>query len=150
MAAIGLSVKRDFEGAGRIYCSDIEIKPNSLARSAGVDRRVVLEVVRKILEDEALMSFFEGLEPTTAPGKSASVMGFSVIELIPESADKSGIISEFLAIISRRGINIRQVIADDPDLVDEPKATIVTETQIPNDLLRELKEVKGVKALVLL
>lgn len=150
MISLGLSVRRDFEGTGRIFCGDIEIKPNSLARSSGVDRRVVLEVVRKIMDDEVLSSFFEGLMPTASFGSSATIMGFSVIELVPESAQKPGIISDFLSVISKKGINIRQVIADDPDLVDEPRATIVTETPIPNELIGELKKVKGVKALVLL
>lgn len=150
MISIGLSVKRDFEGTGRIYCGDIEIKPNSLARSSGVDRRVVLEVVRKIMEDDTLAAFFVGLLPTASFGSSATIMGFSVIELVPESAQKPGIISDFLSIISKKGINIRQVIADDPDLVEEPRATIVTETPIPADLIGDLRKVKGVKALVLL
>lgn len=150
MLSLGLSVKKDFEGEGRIYCGNIEIKPNSLARSTEVDRRVVLEVVHKIMDDEILSSFFSGLVPTVSFGSSATVMGFSVIEIIPESADKPGIISDFLSVISSKGINIRQVIADDPDLVEEPRATIVTETPIPSDLLGDLKKVKGVKALVLL
>ncbi len=150
MISIGLSVRQDFEGTGKIYCGDIEIKPNSLARSTGVDRRVVLEVIKKIMEDETLSKFFHGLSPTASFGASATIMGFSVIELVPESAQTPGIISDFLSIISSRGINIRQVIADDPDLMEEPRATIVTETPIPNDLLGELKKVRGVKALVLL
>ncbi len=150
MISLGLSVKKDFEGTGRIYCGDIEIKPNSLSRSAGVDRRVVLEVIKKIMEDDMLSKVFEGLRPTASFGSSATIMGFSVIEILPESAQKPGIVSGVLSIISANGINVRQVIADDPDLTEEPRATIVTETPIPNELLGDLKKVAGVKALVLL
>lgn len=150
MISLGLSVKKDYEGTGRIYCGDIEIKPNSLSRSVGVDRRVVLEVVRKIMQDEVLAQFFEGLSPTASFGSSATIMGFSVIEIVPESAQTPGIVAGVLSIIAEHGINVRQVIADDPDLTEEPKATIVTETPIPHELINDLKGVPGVRALVLL
>lgn len=150
MISLGLSVRRDFEGEGKIYCGDIEIKPNSLSRSVGVDRRVVLEVTRKILEDEMLAGFFEGLSPTASIGASAAMMGFSVIEILPESAQKPGIVAGVLSIIAEKGISVRQVISDDPDLTEDPKTIIVTETQIPSELLNELRSVPGVKALVLL
>jgi len=150
LLSLGLSIKTDFEGVGRIYCGNIEIKPNMVARAAEVDRRVVLETIRRILKDERLSKFFDGLRSTAAFGSSATVMGFGVIEIIPESATRPGIISDVLKLISDRGINIRQVIADDPDLVDNPTAIIVTERPVPGEILPALREVKGVKAVSLL
>lgn len=150
LLSLGLSVKTDFEGVGRIYCGNIEIKPNMVARAAEVDRRVVLETIKRILKDERLSKFFGGLRTTAAFGSSATFMGYGVVEIVPESATRPGIISDVLKIISDRGINIRQVIADDPDLVDSPTAVIVTESAIPPEIIPSLKAVSGVKAVSLL
>ncbi len=77
-------------------------------------------------------------------------MGYGVIEISPESADKPGIVAGVSDIISKSGISIRQVIVDDPELVDDPKAVIVTDKKIPSELFADLKNVEGVRAITLL
>ena len=47
------------------------------------------------------------------------------------------------------GISIRQTVADDPDLVPEPKAFVVTENPIPSYLLPRIKAIKGIKGVVI-
>ncbi len=147
---IGLSVKNDFEGVPRIFCLDIEIKANSVAASVGVDRRVVLETVKKIASDPELFKFFAGLKPTANLGTSDSTLGFGRIEVIPEDANKPGIISGILNIISEHGLNVRQVIVEDPEITDNPKALIVTDKPIPSEIIPAMRKVAGVSALVIL
>jgi len=77
-------------------------------------------------------------------------MGLGVIQIVPESASKPGIISAIASIIARENISIRQVIVDDPELVSEPKALIVTDSKIPPNLLPEMRNVPGVMAVVIL
>lgn len=47
--------------------------------------------------------------------------------------------------IAERGINIVQVVAEDPKLNPDGKLTIVTEKPIPDDLVNEISKLKGVK-----
>ena len=150
MISLGLSVRKDNEGEGHIFCESIEIKPNSLATALGVDRRVVVEVLAKILADSKLYSFFTDLRPVAHLGAVSSKMGMGVIQIVPELASQPGIIAGVSNIISRANISIRQVIVDDPELVEDPRATIVTDSPIPSDLLPDLKKVRGVGAVVIL
>ncbi|MCL5783123.1 MAG: regulator [Candidatus Thermoplasmatota archaeon] len=148
--SIGLSVKKDNEGNPRIYCSDIEVKASSVAIALEVDRRAVLDVLGKIISDPELSRFFADLGPVPDFGKVSSRLGLGVLQIVATSAAQPGIISGVSQIISRENISIRQVIVDDPELVDNPKATIVTESPIPGRLLEEMKSVPGVEAVVIL
>jgi predicted regulator of amino acid metabolism with ACT domain len=146
----GLSVVRDYENVPRIYCSDVEIKPNSLANAMGIDRRVVLEALRKISDDVDLYSFFSSLKPMANLGGADYLANFGRIQVIPEEANRPGIIAGILSVIASHGINVRQVIVDDPEMVKDPKALVITEKTIPAELLPELRKVAGVRAIVIL
>jgi len=150
MISIGLNVEMDMERKLRIYCDGIEIKPNSIAEAINVDRRVVVETLRKITEDPGLLEFFQNLRPVCNLGMASSKVGMGVIEILPDSANQSGIIAGVADIIAREKISIRQVIGDDPDLVEDPKAIIVTDVPVPSNMLSKIKAVPGVKAVVIL
>mgnify|MGYP000061755372 CR=1 FL=1 len=47
--------------------------------------------------------------------------------------------------IADRGINIIQVVAEDPELYPEATLTIITERPIPGELINELSKLEGVK-----
>lgn len=149
LISLGLRVVKEDEEA-RIYCEDIEIKPNSIARAIGVDRRVVVGVIDKITGDSTLASFFRDLVPVANLGRASSRMGFGVIQIVPESAGKPAIIAGVSQIIAREGISIRQVIVDDPELTEDPKGIIVTDSPVPASLLPEIRKVPGVQAVVIL
>lgn len=149
MVSIGLRVAQD-DGETKIFCDDIEIKPNSLAKAMGVDRRVVVEVIDKIVRDSTLMSFFRLLSPVANLGRASSKMGLGVIQIVSGSAEKPGIISGVSQIIAGEGISIRQVIVDDPEIYDDPRAIIVTDSPVPPSLLPEIRKVPGVEAVVIL
>lgn len=150
MISIGLSVNVDEENKGHIFCEDIEIKPNSLANAVNVDRRVVVDVLARIVKDPDLITFFSDLRPVANLGKASSKLGMGVIQIVASSAYKPGIIAGVANIISKEGISIRQVIVDDPEMVDEPRAIIVTDTPIPAILLPDMKKVPGVDAVVIM
>jgi predicted regulator of amino acid metabolism with ACT domain len=59
-----------------------------------------------------------------------------------------GILAGAAQAIARRGISIRQAVADDPDLHPEPKLTIITEKPIPGDIIPELLRIEGVNKVV--
>lgn len=134
----------------KIYCDDIEIKPNSLAKALKVDRRVVVEVMDKIVKDTTLAPFFRELFPVANLGRASSRMGFGVIQIVPDSATKPAIISGVSQIIAKEGISIRQVIMDDPEINEDPRGIIVTDSPVPPSLLPEIRKVPGVEAVVIL
>ena len=150
MISIGLNVEMDIDRKLRIYCDGIEIKPNSIAEAISVDRMVVVETLRKISEDSTLLEFFQNLRPVCNLGMASSKVGMGVIEILPDSASRSGIIAGVADIIAKEKISIRQVIGDDPDLVEDPKAIIVTDVPVPPGMLARIKSVPGVKAVVIL
>jgi len=140
----GLSV-RD----GSIRSGDIEIPASSVARACGVDRRVVSATIAYIEKDEFISRVFRDLEPRLFLAKAGPTMGYGVLEVVVEDPSAPGIVHTVASEISRAGISIRQVVADDPRFWDPPVLTIITEQPLPGDLLRRIKEMKGVDQLVI-
>ena len=149
MTKIGISVKILYDEP-KLFCDEIEIKPNSIARAYHVDRRVIVNLIQKIISDKKLYEFFSNLSPVSNFENSGSKIGFGVIEIIPVDASKPGIISGVMNILATNNISIRQVITDDPDLIDNPRAIIVTTEAVTGAILNEIKKVNGVKAVLLL
>ena len=149
MLKIGISVKILYDEP-KLFCESIEIKPNSIARAFHVDRRVIVNMIQKIINDPELFDFFSNLEPMSNFENSGSKIGFGVIEIIPTDASMPGIIAGVMNVLAESGISVRQFIADDPDLVDNPRAIIVTTNTITGDVLNSIKKATGVKAVMLL
>ncbi|OGS50511.1 MAG: hypothetical protein A3K65_07085 [Euryarchaeota archaeon RBG_16_68_12] len=134
---------------GRVYAGEIEVSDTAMARAARVDRRVVTATTRTIMRNPELLRFFERLTPVCHLREVAPLMGWGAIEIIPTSASRPGILAGVAGVIAEAGISIRQVIVDDPELLDDPHAFIVTEQPIPERLLPKIKSVEGVKSVVL-
>lgn len=132
-------------GENRIFCGDIEIKDVALAKATGVDRRIVKATIKTIKEDKELKKLFENIWPAGAFLKNvARYLGHGVVEIEAE-ADRPGILSSAATLIASKNINIKQVHADDPNLIKNPKLTIITEKEIPGNLINEFLKIKGVK-----
>ncbi|WMT50958.1 MAG: regulator [Ferroplasma sp.] len=149
MTKVGISVKIVYDEP-KLFCDAIEIKPNSIARAYNVDRRVIVNLIQKVISDKRLYDFFSNLSPVSNFENSGSKIGFGVIEIIPVDAGKPGIIAGVMKLLADNGISVRQVITDDPDLIDNPRAIIVTTETISGSVLNEIKKVNGVKAVLLL
>jgi hypothetical protein len=77
------------------------------------------------------------------------MMGWGAIEIVPNDARAPGILAGVSSIIARASISIRQVIIDDPEVVDEPRGFIITDAPVPSELLPAMKAVDGVQGVVL-
>lgn len=140
----GLRIEKD-----HVFCGDVRIADSSLARAAGVDRRVVKSTLDTIKGDPTLLKFFSQLQPTNHLKNAASAMGWNAIEIVPTDAHEPGIISSVAEILSKSHISIRQAIVDDPMTSEEPKLFIVTESQVPADLIPLIRQAKGVKGVTI-
>ncbi len=132
----------------RIFAGAVEVSDTAMARAAGVDRRVVTATTRTIMRNPELLRFFERLAPVCHLREVAPLMGWGAIEIIPTSASKPGILAGVATAIAEAGVSVRQVIVDDPEIVDDPHAFIITEQPVPERLLPRIKGVDGVKSVV--
>ena len=121
-----------------------------MARAYHVDRRVIVNLIQKIISDRKLYEFFSNISAVSNFENAGSKIGFGVIEIIPVDAAKPGIIAGVMKLLADSGISVRQLITDDPDLIDNPRAIIVTTESITGDILNNIKKVNGVKAVLLL
>ncbi|WP_010477866.1 ACT domain-containing protein [Thermococcus zilligii] len=136
----GLRVSDDM----KIKAGEIEVPYTKIAKALNVDRRVVKETVGMILAVPELKEIYANLEPTVHMKHVGRHVGYGVIEIEPEPRTV-GILAKISQKIADRGINIVQVVAEDPELYPEATLTIITERPIPGDLINELSKLEGVK-----
>jgi len=134
---------------GHVYAGAVEIADTALARAVGVDRRVVAATVRTIMGVPELLRFFSQIQPVCNLADVAPSMGWGAIEIVPTSASRPGILAGVSTLIAEAGISVRQVIVDDPEIVDDPRGLIITESPVPERILPRIKAVDGVKSVVL-
>jgi len=144
MMEVGISVRN-----GSPYCGDIKITLSAMAEACGTDRRIVTSTMNTIESSKFLTGIFSNVLPVCSYKKVAPFMKWGVLEIVPEDVNRPGIISSVTGVLAKEGINIRQVIADDPDIASQPKTFIVTESQIPGKLLGKIKDLPGVGAVVI-
>lgn len=128
---------------GEVYCGEVKIADSALARAAGVDRRIVAATVETIADHPDLFRVFSRFRPTMHLKEVAPSMGWGVLEIIAD-AETPGILAGVSTAIAREGISIRQAMVDDPDFVDVPKLFVVTEKQIPPQIIPDIQRVHGV------
>jgi len=147
---VELLLERGFQVSpeGKVASGGIEIPHTQIANEVGVDRRVVDMTVKRILNVPELQKIFENMRSIAFLADVAPLLGLSVIIIYPEDAKEKGILGEVASVIAKQDISIRQAVSDDPYIVDDPKLTIITDKNIPGELIEEigrLKRVKGVQ-----
>jgi len=138
-ALLRLGIRVDSKG--KLYCDQIELAPAKVGRALEVDRRVVIDTAREIANDERLFQVFEGMMPIANVSRAAKLLGHDVIE-INADPNSIGIVKKVSSVLTKNGVKIRQIIADDPDLYPEPKLSIVVEGKLPQKALSSLRELK--------
>ncbi len=133
----------------RVVSGEIEIPHTQIAKEVGVDRRVVRETVEMILQNEDLRRIFENLKQVCLLADAARYLGMDTIIVIPEDARKPGIVAEITSKIAKYGLSIRQLFAEDPESVEEPKLIIVVDGKVPPELIDELRSMTDVKRVIL-
>jgi predicted regulator of amino acid metabolism with ACT domain len=140
----GLSVEED-----GVYCAEIGIPDTGLARACDVDRRIISATVETIHEHDELRNVYRNLEPTVHLADVAPELDWGVLEIVPTDAHEPGILAEVATIIADREVSIRQAVVDDPDLVEEPTLYVVTEEEVPMDVIPEIRDAEGVRSVTI-
>lgn len=140
MIELGLSLKDD----GKIYCGNLKISDNALANAADVDRRVIKATTEVIENDPDLSNIFKNIIPAGTLLKNiAKNLNLGVIE-IEVTSENEGILAAVTELISEKKVNIRQAYADDIETKEFPLLTIITESPVPSDIIKEFLSIKGV------
>lgn len=134
---------------GEVYCGAIKMSQSAIARAAGVDRRVVNATVETIQDVSELYEFFSKIESTCHLKNVAPVMGWGVIEIIPLDPTVPGILAGVAKILANEKISVRQAIVDDPHLTDEPRLFMITEKSVPMNVIPEIKNIEGVRSIII-
>jgi len=142
LLAYGLKIK-----GNKIYCGPIEISDSKFARAIDIDRKVVISTINAIKKDSMLNGLFSHLLPTCDLKEAAPIVGWGVLEVIPDDPSNSGIIAGVSTLLAKEKISIRQAIGNDYELSKEPRLYIITEEPVPTSLLVKIKEVKGVRGI---
>ncbi len=129
----------------RIYLNQTEIPAARVARAAGVDRRTVSETARMINKDPGLRLIFENIQSAGLSLRGvAKPLGLGMVEITAHDPKAVGILAGASKLLADAGITIRQALVDDPELVPEPKLTIITGRTVPGSLIQEMLKITGV------
>jgi len=144
---VRLLLERGFQVTpdGKVTSGGIKLPHTQIAKEAGVDRRAVDGVASMITQDPLLRIVFTNIRPISSLREVAADLKLGVIIITPVDAARTGILASVAASVAERGISIVQAIADDPRLAEHPTLTIITDRQIPDDLVGELLKCEGVR-----
>ncbi|NHN60925.1 MULTISPECIES: ACT domain-containing protein [Halorussus] len=150
-AVIRLLLERGFSvnDDGRVVSGSIEIPNTQIASEIGVDRRVVDSTTDAILADEQLRRIFQNISSIPSLMDLAPVLDLTVLTVDVTDADQPGIVAEVTTLLAENDISIRQTVSEDPEFTDEPRLYLVTDDDIPGDVLNELKNRDFVRKLEL-
>jgi hypothetical protein len=146
-AVIRLLLERGFSvnDDGRVVSGGIEIPNTGIAREIGVDRRVVDSTTDAILDDPELRRIFQNISSIPSLMDLAPVLDLTVLTVEVDDADAPGIVATVTSHIAERDISIRQTISEDPEFTDDPKLYLITDSELPGDLLTELSNLDFVR-----
>jgi len=134
---------------GKIFCENIELPAVRIAQALSIDRRAVYATVKTVSKHPELKKVFENLHSTVNLKDVAPKMNWSLVEFIVKDASKPGILSDVSTIIAANDISIRQAISEDPELSEEPRLYVICEGRLPVSVIENLKNIDGVKSVVL-
>jgi len=147
-AVVRLLLERGFSvnEAGRVVSGAIEIPNTQIAEEAGVDRRVVDSTTDAILADSELERVFQNISQIPSLMDLAPLLDLTVLTISVRSAGESGIIAAVTGVLADHDITIRQAVSEDPDFTDEPRLHIITEGQVPGEVITELTDLDFVQS----
>ena len=146
MIECGMRVSPDL----KIYVGDVEVDYAAIGRAVDVDRRVVKQTVEQIKKSDFLYSIFSKISPLgSSLVNVVSALGYKavIVEADPRSA---GVMSGVTAVLAKHGLVVRQALADDPDMVQDAKLTIVVEGELTGEVMEDRNKLGNVQSIKIL
>ncbi|WP_254766215.1 amino acid-binding protein [Salinilacihabitans rarus] len=150
-AVIRLLLERGFSvnDDGRVVSGGIEIPNTGIAREIDVDRRVVDSTTDVILDDPELRRIFQNISQVPSLMDLAPVLDLTVLAIEVDDADRKGIVAAVTGLLADHDVSIRQTISEDPEFTDEPRLYLVTDQDLPGELITELRDLEFVRKIEL-
>jgi len=150
-AVIRLLLERGFSvnEEGRVVSGGIEIPNTGIAREADVDRRVVNATTDAILADDELRRIFRNISAIPSLMDLAPVLDLTAVTVHVRAADEAGIAATVTDAVAAHDIAIRQVLTEDPEFTDDPVLYLITEEDLPGDLINEIRAMEFVRTIEL-
>ncbi|NUB90227.1 amino acid-binding protein [Haloterrigena sp. SYSU A558-1] len=150
-AVIRLLLERGFSvnDDGRVVSGGIEIPNTGIAREIGVDRRVVDSTTDVILDDPELRRIFQNISQVPSLMDLAPVLDLTVLTVTPDDADQKGIVAGITGLLAEHDISIRQTISEDPEFTDEPQLYLITDQELPGNVITEIRDLEFVRKIEL-
>ncbi|MCU4752665.1 amino acid-binding protein [Halobacteria archaeon AArc-curdl1] len=148
-AVIRLLLERGFSvnDDGRVVSGGIEIPNTGIAREIDVDRRVVDSTTDVILEDPELRRIFQNISQVPSLMDLAPVLDLTVLSVEVADAEQKGIVAAVTGVLADNDVSIRQTISEDPEFTDEPRLHLVTDQELPGDVITDLRALPFVRTL---
>lgn len=128
---------------GNIVSGRIEVPHTQIAKEVGVDRRAVDSTIQTIRSTPQLKRIYQNLRQVCSLEEVAREFNMGVIVFIPENASQSGIIAQVTQMVSQKGLNIRQALAEDPETNGYAKLILILEGDIVPELIEEIRKLPG-------
>jgi hypothetical protein len=150
-AVVRLLLERGFSvnDEGRVVSGGIEIPNTGIAREIGVDRRVVDATTDAILDDPELRRIFQNISAIPSLRDLAPVLDLTVLTVYVEDAEASGIVAAVTGALADAGVSIRQTVSEDPEFTDEPRLSVITDADLPGELINEIRALPFVRKIEL-
>ncbi|MBZ6495692.1 MULTISPECIES: amino acid-binding protein [Natrinema] len=146
-AVIRLLLERGFSvnDDGRVVSGGIEIPNTGIAREIGVDRRVVDSTTDVILDDPELRRIFQNISQVPSLMDLAPVLDLTVLSIEVIDAEQKGLVATVTGTLAEHGISIRQTISEDPEFTDEPRLYLITDEELPGEVITALRDLEFVR-----
>ncbi len=137
-------------GPGDVRCKSVRIPLKAVGDALGVDRRTVRATTEDICQDPELFEFFSRLRPAGPSLEEVSrVIGYGVVSIYVEAPEDPGILAKVTGAIADHDIPIRQVLAEDATVYEEPCLKVITEEPLGGDVIAAIAAVQGVRRVVI-
>ncbi len=131
--------------SGEVHVAGVVVPSKRIADVLGVDRRTVKVTARELVRDPGLRPIFRNLEPAGPSLKRvARNLGLSVLEVEAVDPREPGILAGVAGAVASEGISIRQAIAEDPFLYENPRLILVLDRPPPAHVLSSLRSLEGI------
>jgi predicted regulator of amino acid metabolism with ACT domain len=143
----GLSVKEaPGWGAPRVFLGSIEVPYKSVAEACGVDWRTVKETLLDISRDPFLRELYGRLENAGPFLRGVTKLLRYRCVVVETVKDQPGILAFVASILAEKNINILQVVAEHPLLVENPRLYIIIEGEVPGDFVPRALQHPAIKS----
>ncbi len=132
----------------KLFMGDIEISVNSIARAAGVNRKIVYHTIEYIEKTYELKSIFERLRPHLSLENVAPVMGWEVLEITFKRGKFGCSLEKIAKILKDKACEIKEIIGE-RDVTEANRLIIIVENPMKMDTISEIKDIEYVESIVI-